>query len=367
MTTIWSGIEHRRQPVGDDERGAAARQPVEGAADRRLALGVERRGRLVEQEDGRVAQDGAGDRQPLALAAGKLAGRGHDLGVVALRQRADEAVGGGGAGGRLDLLADGVLAAEADVARDAAREQHQLLADHRDLVAQRREGQRAQVAAVEQDAAGGRVVEPRQQVEERRLAGAGAADEGDAAAGLDDERDALEGGVAVGVDEGDVLEADLPEHAVDPLGAVADGVLDVEQREDAIERGAPLLDTGDAAAEAAGRAGDHPEAGEERGEVRDGDGAGLHTQPDDEEQDRDGDPDQHLHQRRDPGLHPDLGGAQAEQPLEDALGVLGERGLEPVGPRHADAGEALGDLGGHRRHLGLGVPARAGAAGGRCG
>ena len=46
------------------------------------------------------------------------------------------------------------------------------------------------------------------------------------------------------------------------------------------------------------------------------------------------------------------------------LGVLGERLLEAVGARHADAGEAFGDLGGHRGDLGLGrlgEPAQAAA------
>ena len=51
----------------------------------RLGLVVERRGRLVEQQDRRVAHDGAGDREALALAAGQ----GHavlaDRRVVALR------------------------------------------------------------------------------------------------------------------------------------------------------------------------------------------------------------------------------------------------------------------------------------------
>ena len=76
-------VEHRREPMRDDQRGAAAREPVEGVADQRLALGVERRGRLVEEQDRRVAQDGAGDREALALAAGELARRRRNRRVVA--------------------------------------------------------------------------------------------------------------------------------------------------------------------------------------------------------------------------------------------------------------------------------------------
>ena len=52
---------------------------------RALALGVERAGRLVEEEHRGVAQDGAGDGQPLALAAGQHHAALADVGVVALR------------------------------------------------------------------------------------------------------------------------------------------------------------------------------------------------------------------------------------------------------------------------------------------
>ena len=69
----------------------------------RLALGVERAGGLVEQQDRRVLQEGAGDGDPLALAAGEARARLADQGVVAVRQGGDEVVGGGGAGGGLDL------------------------------------------------------------------------------------------------------------------------------------------------------------------------------------------------------------------------------------------------------------------------
>ena len=165
----------------------------------------------------------------------------------------------------------------------------------------------------------------------------------------------VERDVAVGIGEVHVLEADLPERARQRLRAVEDGVLGVEEHEDAVERRRALLHGGEVAAEPPGRAGDHAEAGQEAGEVGDGDGAGADAQADDEEQDRDRDADQHLHHRRHPRLPAVLPGPQAEEPLEDAVGAGGERLLQAVGARHADAGEALGDLGGHRGHLGLGA------------
>ncbi len=63
-----------------------------------LGLRVEGRGGLVENQHWRILEDGAGDRQPLALAAGEPHAAVPDLGVVAERQLADELVGVRGAG-----------------------------------------------------------------------------------------------------------------------------------------------------------------------------------------------------------------------------------------------------------------------------
>jgi hypothetical protein len=63
------GVDDGRQPVGDDQAGAAGRDRAERRLDRALRQRVERRGRLVEQEDLRALQDEARDGDPLALAA----------------------------------------------------------------------------------------------------------------------------------------------------------------------------------------------------------------------------------------------------------------------------------------------------------
>ena len=63
------GADHRRQAVRDDEGRAAAADPVEGVLDLLLGEAIERRGRLVEDEDRRPLQDRAGDGDALLLAA----------------------------------------------------------------------------------------------------------------------------------------------------------------------------------------------------------------------------------------------------------------------------------------------------------
>ena len=73
--------------VGDDEhRGAGAVDPVEQLHDPDRGHRVEVAGRLVGEQQRRVVDEGAGDRDALLLAAGELVGV-----VVDLRLQADEA------------------------------------------------------------------------------------------------------------------------------------------------------------------------------------------------------------------------------------------------------------------------------------
>ena len=102
------------------------------------------------------------------------------------------------------------------LADDGAVEQEHVLLDDADQVAVAVDVDVAQVAAVEQDAAAGGVVEAGDEVAERGLAAAAGADEGDRFAGLDVERDVFERERAgAGVAERDAVERDA---AVD-LGA----------------------------------------------------------------------------------------------------------------------------------------------------
>ena len=63
---------------------------VERRLDLALGVDVERRGRLVEDQDRRRLEDGAGDGDALLLAAGEFQAALADLGLVAVGQRLDE-------------------------------------------------------------------------------------------------------------------------------------------------------------------------------------------------------------------------------------------------------------------------------------
>ncbi|KAG1481654.1 hypothetical protein G6F53_014126 [Rhizopus delemar] len=63
------GVTNGGQPVRDHERGAVAHQGVQRPAHLHLGQGVLMRGGFVQDQHRRVLQEGASDRNALALAA----------------------------------------------------------------------------------------------------------------------------------------------------------------------------------------------------------------------------------------------------------------------------------------------------------
>ena len=86
--------------------------------DPRLGGGVQRAGRLVQDQDRRVLQQRAGDRQALALAAGQRRAALADHRVVALRLAHDEVVRFGHAAGLFQLRLGRVGPADQQVVAD---------------------------------------------------------------------------------------------------------------------------------------------------------------------------------------------------------------------------------------------------------
>jgi len=69
--------------VRDDQRGAVLCHPIERVLDVLFGVTIERRGRLVQEQDRRAFEDGTGDGYALLLAAGKFEPAFADLGLVA--------------------------------------------------------------------------------------------------------------------------------------------------------------------------------------------------------------------------------------------------------------------------------------------
>ena len=196
------------QPVGDGDGGAALAQMRHRVLHQPLGFGIERGGGLVEQDDRRVLDQRARDRDALALAAGKLRAALADRRVVAGRKRADELVGVRGLGGGDDLGLARAGLADGDVLADRAVEQEHVLADIGDLPAQRAARHAGDVLAVDLDRSGVGLVEPQDQVEHRGLAAAGRPDQRGHLAGLGDEGHAADDDLARPIAEAHVVELD---------------------------------------------------------------------------------------------------------------------------------------------------------------
>ncbi len=237
------GVPDRGEAVGDHQRGPAFHQVLQRILNLDLRLRVEGGGRLVEDQDRGVLEDGAGDRDPLAFAAGELRPLLADQRVVAHRQAHDEIVGVRGLRGGGDLLLRLHDVAVGDVVPDRVVEEDRLLGHDRDLSPERLDGDVADVTAVDRDRPFRHVVKAGDQVDKRCLSPAAHADEGDHLAGADSEIDVPEDRRLL-IAEGNVPDLDLPG---DPgkgggVGEVPDLRDQVDDRKDPLGAGDPLLD-----------------------------------------------------------------------------------------------------------------------------
>ena len=218
---------HHDDPVGDRQRlllvvghvdHGDAEPPLQladllahAAAQPRVQVGQ----RLVEQEHGRLEDEGAGDGHALLLAARQLAGQPVPEGV-----EADRGEAGARQSPRLPPAPPGDARPVGDVVEHAhVREQRIALEHHADVAPGRADV--GDVAVADQDAAGRRRLEAGDQAERRRLAAARGAEQGDEAAGLDGEAHvANRGHLAIGLAhalEHDARGASAPAHAARPV------------------------------------------------------------------------------------------------------------------------------------------------------
>ncbi len=144
-------LDHCLQAMCHDEGGPPPPQFVERLLHLAFRFRIERGGRLVEQKDRRVLQEGAGDGDALLLAAGKLGAELADISVVAEAKAADEGVRMGRPGRGDDFTLARAGLAERDIVADRAPKQIDVLAHITDRRSQRGDVHFACVLAVDPD------------------------------------------------------------------------------------------------------------------------------------------------------------------------------------------------------------------------
>src|SRR5918995_4951330 len=182
---------HGVEVVGNDQRRLPGHEAIQGFLDLRLALAVEARHRLVQDQDGGVADDGPGDGYPLALPSGESVAPLADDGLVPIFEVHDEVVGVGCFGGPDNLLRGGVQLAVGDVLLDGGAEQDRVLEDDPDLLAQGLELEVLYVSPIDPDGAASGLVQAEDQAGQGRLAGSRSADQRHPLAGKDVEGNAF--------------------------------------------------------------------------------------------------------------------------------------------------------------------------------
>ena len=91
-TKITSAASIGREPVRDHQAGSPAHHHLEAPFGWRLRSRVQRAGRFVQDQDARILEQDARDREALTLAARELVAALADHRLVAGRQRGDEVV-----------------------------------------------------------------------------------------------------------------------------------------------------------------------------------------------------------------------------------------------------------------------------------
>ena len=166
------GVAERGEPVGDRDRRPPADQNGERLLDALLRLGVDVARRLVEHEHPRIVEQRPRDREPLLLAAGQTGPVLAQEGLVGQRLAAEKVVGAGRLRGCKALFDRRLRPAVGEVLPDRSPKEKRFLEDDAEFLTQVVHRQVAEIDAIDRDAPLLHVVKPRQQADERGLAGA---------------------------------------------------------------------------------------------------------------------------------------------------------------------------------------------------
>ena len=176
----------------DDQRGLARGHAAQLGLDGALVGRVQRRSGFIEDEDGRVLEQGARDGHALLFAARKLEATLAHHGLVAQRRACDEIVDVRGTRRLLDLLRAGTRAAIGDVVAHGVVEEHGVLRHDADCAAHAVLRDLAQVLPGDLDAPTAYIVKAIEQARQRGLARARRADHGHGLAGRDFETEVVQ-------------------------------------------------------------------------------------------------------------------------------------------------------------------------------
>ena len=167
------------EPVGDDEAGPSFHQVIHGFLDKHLCPCIHGAGCFIEDQDLRIRQDRTGNRKKLFLSLGYVAGLLIQLHLVSARQGLYKPVDVGRLCRPDHVFVRSVKLSVPDVFHDGAVEKPRVLQHHAEHFPKFAPVEIPDVMAVDADGAAVHVIEPHEQLDHGRLAGAGRTDDGD--------------------------------------------------------------------------------------------------------------------------------------------------------------------------------------------
>src|SRR5215470_5694206 len=211
------GAANCREAVGDDEGGAPPPQRPQALLNHRLALAVQARRGLVEDQNPRIGKQRAGDGDALSLAARKFDSAFANDRVIALLEAFDELVAMGDSADFPDLIHRRVRLRELDVFRDRAVEEEIVLEHDSEVGAVIAQFDAVQLSPVNPDHAGFGPVEIHDQADQGALARSAGTDQGRGRSGRGFERNAFQHWNAFVVFEDHLFELDVAADAIQSL------------------------------------------------------------------------------------------------------------------------------------------------------
>lgn len=147
------GVANGGEAMGDRDRRAVLGDVLQRSLDGGFGFVIDGGSGFIQNQDRGIFEQGAGDRQSLALTAGKLLTAFSDDGFVAVGQAENKVVGFGEFGGMDDFVAGDIKAAVGNVFGNGAVKQEHILADPTDAAPQIAQVQLPDILAIQGDAA----------------------------------------------------------------------------------------------------------------------------------------------------------------------------------------------------------------------
>ena len=186
------GVLHGGKTVRDHQNRLFLRQLFKGELNLMFVLSARKSGCFIQNDDRRVFQNGARQRDALIFAAGEVSAAVSYNGVKPLREASDDFPALGGLGGAQNLLPRGVRPCGANVFQHRILEQPGILEHKGDLIHQRLLSDLPYIHAAHQNAPFRSVVKARNQLRSRGFAAAGRAHQRDGLSGRNLEGDMIQ-------------------------------------------------------------------------------------------------------------------------------------------------------------------------------